>query len=236
MSWLGLAAKLRRRQKESRALTHPTRTRPAAPLASQKYCWKRSVTYRDLDLATMALPVAQSQNAVECTQCQSREKHFYIATRRIWKHRSCRRQFSPTAGTIFEDSPIAVDKSPRSQALSNRHITPTGAGPPSSPQATFDPTRVELYHCSDVNLLLRPPLAAAGPYAQTDPAARSETRLSGLCPRARAHRNVEVHVRAAVLQEGGTPVSRQRLTLPPRRRSPFHPAARQAAQQRRGTA
>ncbi|HUE04705.1 MAG TPA: transposase [Bryobacteraceae bacterium] len=66
--------------------------------------------YSDLDLATRTLAAARWQNAVECPHCQSREKHFYIATRRIWKCRSCRRQFSPKAGTIFEDSPIAADK------------------------------------------------------------------------------------------------------------------------------
>ncbi len=66
--------------------------------------------FRDLNLATRTLAAARWQNAVECAHCQSREKHFYIATRRIWKCRSCRRQFSPKAGTIFEDSPIAADK------------------------------------------------------------------------------------------------------------------------------
>jgi len=66
--------------------------------------------YRDLDVATRALSAARWPNGVECPHCRSREKHFYIATRRIWKCRSCRKQFSPKAGTIFQDSPIAADK------------------------------------------------------------------------------------------------------------------------------
>ena len=37
-------------------------------------------------------------------------KHVYISTRRIWKCRACRKQFSPKAGTIFEDSPIGVNR------------------------------------------------------------------------------------------------------------------------------
>jgi transposase-like protein len=34
----------------------------------------------------------------------------YIATRRIWRCKACKRQFSVKVGTIFEDSPIGLDK------------------------------------------------------------------------------------------------------------------------------
>ncbi len=61
-------------------------------------------------VATMTLARARWGEAVECLHCHSRMKHFYISTRRIWKCRSCRKQFSPKAGTIFEDSPIGLDR------------------------------------------------------------------------------------------------------------------------------
>jgi transposase-like protein len=66
--------------------------------------------YGDPVVATLALAEARWQGAIECLHCHSRQKHFYISTRRIWKCRSCRKQFSPRAGTIFEDSPISLDR------------------------------------------------------------------------------------------------------------------------------
>ena len=66
--------------------------------------------YGDLDVATMALAAARWGDGIECLHCHSRLKHFYISTRRIWRCRSCRKQFSPKVGTIFEDSPIGLDR------------------------------------------------------------------------------------------------------------------------------
>jgi transposase-like protein len=66
--------------------------------------------YGDAEVATRALAAARWGASVECLHCHSRERHFYISTRRIWKCRSCRKQFSPKAGTIFEDSPIGLDR------------------------------------------------------------------------------------------------------------------------------
>jgi transposase-like protein len=66
--------------------------------------------YGDPDAATLALAAVRWGEAAECLHCHSRERHFYISTRRIWKCRSCRKQFSPKAGTIFEDSPIGLDR------------------------------------------------------------------------------------------------------------------------------
>jgi transposase-like protein len=45
----------------------------------------------------------------ECPRCKS-VKHSYLKSRRIWKCRDCKKQFSVKAGTIFEDSPIPLDK------------------------------------------------------------------------------------------------------------------------------
>src|ERR1022692_2560949 len=51
--------------------------------------------YADPDTATRARGAARWGESVECLHCHSRERHFYISTRRIWKCRSCRKQFSP---------------------------------------------------------------------------------------------------------------------------------------------
>jgi transposase-like protein len=66
--------------------------------------------YGDPDVATRTLAAARWGESVECLHCHSRERHFYISTRRIWKCRSCRKQFSPKAGTIFEDSAVGPDR------------------------------------------------------------------------------------------------------------------------------
>jgi transposase-like protein len=44
-----------------------------------------------------------------CPRCGSHESSF-ISTRRIWKCKTCVRQFSVKIGTIFEDSPIGFEK------------------------------------------------------------------------------------------------------------------------------
>lgn len=44
-----------------------------------------------------------------CPQCGSVE-HSFLKTRRLWKCRACKKQFSVKVGTIFEDSPIGLDK------------------------------------------------------------------------------------------------------------------------------
>src|SRR5438105_658395 len=45
----------------------------------------------------------------ECPECGSKE-HSYLSTRRVWKCKSCKKQYSVKVGTIFEDSAIPLDK------------------------------------------------------------------------------------------------------------------------------
>ena len=66
--------------------------------------------YSNPDLATMAISAVRWPDGLECPRCRSQAKHSYVSTRHIWKCKSCRKQFSPKAGTIFEDSPIGLDK------------------------------------------------------------------------------------------------------------------------------
>jgi len=46
-----------------------------------------------------------------CPRCEGTE-HYYLASRRVWKckDKRCHKQFSVKVGTIFEDSPIKLDK------------------------------------------------------------------------------------------------------------------------------
>ncbi len=48
---------------------------------------------------------------VVCPRCESKEVLF-LKSRKIWECKSCetKKQFSSKVGTIFEDSPIALDK------------------------------------------------------------------------------------------------------------------------------
>jgi transposase-like protein len=46
---------------------------------------------------------------IECPRCGS-EEHSFISTRKIWFCKGCKKQFTVKVGTIFEDSPIGLDK------------------------------------------------------------------------------------------------------------------------------
>jgi len=48
-------------------------------------------------------------NGVTCPACGHKE-HYYLKTQKRWKCKDCNRQFSVKLGTIFEDSPIGLDK------------------------------------------------------------------------------------------------------------------------------
>jgi transposase-like protein len=44
-----------------------------------------------------------------CPKCNGKA-HYYLATQKRWKCKACKKQFSVKVGTIFEDSPITLDK------------------------------------------------------------------------------------------------------------------------------
>ena len=48
-------------------------------------------------------------DGVKCPYCQS-DNLGYVKTRFIWQCKGCKKQFSVKVGTIFEDSPIGLDK------------------------------------------------------------------------------------------------------------------------------
>jgi transposase-like protein len=69
-----------------------------------------AVTYfSDLDVAADYVAKLRWPNGPICPKCGSTE-HSYLKTRRIWKCKSCKRQFSVKVGTIFEDSPLPLTK------------------------------------------------------------------------------------------------------------------------------
>jgi transposase-like protein len=65
--------------------------------------------FSDLDVANEYVAALRWSDGPVCPRCEGRE-HSYISTRRIWKCKSCKRQFSVKVGTIFEDSPLGLDK------------------------------------------------------------------------------------------------------------------------------
>src|SRR6266566_1562401 len=65
--------------------------------------------FADPDVSLTFLVSLRWPNGVTCPACEAKNPGF-LKTRRIWKCRDCGRQFSVKLGTIFEDSPIGLDK------------------------------------------------------------------------------------------------------------------------------
>ncbi len=63
----------------------------------------------DPDTSLTFLSALRWPKGVTCPACEAGNPGF-LKTRRIWKCRDCGRQFSVKLGTIFEDSPIGLDK------------------------------------------------------------------------------------------------------------------------------
>src|SRR5437667_7831376 len=49
-------------------------------------------------------------HAIRCPHCNSKNVGKLVLPRRIWNCRACRKQFTVKVGTIFEDSPLGLDK------------------------------------------------------------------------------------------------------------------------------
>jgi transposase-like protein len=65
--------------------------------------------FADPDVALNFLAHLRWGDEPICPRCASKENSF-LSTRRIWKCKGCGKQFSVKLGTIFEDSPIGLDK------------------------------------------------------------------------------------------------------------------------------
>src|SRR2546427_11719705 len=65
--------------------------------------------FADPDTSLTFLASLRWPKGATCPACEARNPGF-LKTRRIWKCRDCGRQFSVKLGTIFEGSPIGLDK------------------------------------------------------------------------------------------------------------------------------
>src|SRR3712207_788961 len=82
-----------------------------APKSAPKALVEAIRLYADLDVATEYVAKLRWPDGPVCPKCGTLdEKHYYIKSRRLWKCRACQKQFSVKVGTIFEDSPIGLDK------------------------------------------------------------------------------------------------------------------------------
>src|SRR5713101_1614866 len=65
--------------------------------------------FSDKDIANEFLAKLRWEHGPMCPACGSLD-HSYISTRRLWKCKACKKQYSVKVGTIFEDSPLGLDK------------------------------------------------------------------------------------------------------------------------------
>lgn len=65
--------------------------------------------YADADNALAEVADSRWSKGVTCQHCGA-EKPMFLKTRRIWKCAKCRKQFSIKTKSVFEDSPISLDK------------------------------------------------------------------------------------------------------------------------------
>ena len=65
--------------------------------------------YADADNALNEVADSRWAMGMTCQHCEA-EKPMFLKTRRIWKCSKCRKQFSIRTKSVFEDSPIPLDK------------------------------------------------------------------------------------------------------------------------------
>jgi transposase-like protein len=65
--------------------------------------------FSDPDACLNFLIPLRWRDGIACPRCESKEYSF-LSTRRLWKCKGCKKQFSIKVGTIMEDSPIGLDK------------------------------------------------------------------------------------------------------------------------------
>ncbi len=68
--------------------------------------------FSDEQVCIDAVAAMRWMNGPLCPECigEDAKNPYYLKTQKRWKCRSCRRQFSVKVGTIFEDSPIPLQK------------------------------------------------------------------------------------------------------------------------------
>jgi len=70
----------------------------------------QAITYfSDLDVCNEFVAKLRWPNGPVCPRCGCVE-YSYLTTRRLWKCKGCKKQYSVKLGTIFEDSPLPLSK------------------------------------------------------------------------------------------------------------------------------
>ncbi len=67
------------------------------------------IYFSDAENCTTFLSQLRWPDGVTCAVCDSTEVS-YLSTRKLWKCKACKKQFSVKKGTVMEDSPIGLDK------------------------------------------------------------------------------------------------------------------------------
>jgi transposase-like protein len=65
--------------------------------------------FSDLDVCTEFVAKLRWPNGAFCPRCGETE-YSYLTTRRLWKCKACKKQYSVKVGVIFESSPLGLDK------------------------------------------------------------------------------------------------------------------------------
>lgn len=78
-------------------------------LAAPKSLREAMKFFADPDFAHAFFVQLRWPEGVRCPVCEA-SNVGYVRSRRIWQCKGCRKQFGPKLGTIFEDSPIGLEK------------------------------------------------------------------------------------------------------------------------------
>lgn len=90
--------------------TSSLRRRVASP-AKEPETLREAIRYfSDLDVADGFFAKVRWPDSSVCPRCGRARDHYYVKPRRLWQCKGCKKQFSVKVGTIFEDSPIGMDK------------------------------------------------------------------------------------------------------------------------------
>lgn len=81
-------------------------------MASPKTLLEAIQYFSDEQVCIDAVAVMRWPDGARCPDClgEAAKNPYYLKTQKRWKCRNCRRQFSVKVGTIFEDSPISLQK------------------------------------------------------------------------------------------------------------------------------
>jgi transposase-like protein len=67
------------------------------------------IYFSNPDVALRFMVQIRWPNGIYCPRCFS-QQYSFLTTRRVWKCKTCKKQFTVKLGTIMEDSPIGLDK------------------------------------------------------------------------------------------------------------------------------